>query len=556
MRTRIPRWPLLLGALTVALGLAAPARAGTFVALTDDNKLRTLNSAAPGSPGPELTITGLQMGETIHGIDFRPENSLLYGLGSTNRLYVINPNTGAATTVGSPGGFTLAGTDFGTDFNPVPDHLRVVSDADQNMRVNPDNGMLAGPDTPLSYRVGDINFGMNPNVVASAYTNNFYGAGSTTLYGIDSGLDVLTMQNPPDSGMLATMGPLGFNFSGLTGFDVLDDGTAFATSAGTSASTLYGIDLATGQATVLGTVPDVLRGLAGEPTGAAGPFSGQLNRLAGNQLRFDVSNDGMRPIEFLAFDLNTTGFAINQVDIVSGPSAQCDPIPQSSAAQCGPFPGPSFWPGGGQGLGILFETDSRYPDGGGVDLFVCAARCFPFFRDDGPFSFGGPFAVQQPPGPGGGVPPIDGGDNGIPGDFDLNGAVDAADYLVWRRALLTENGVRVRIQTPDGVLEGDAETLYNEWRANFGRTGASAAQRRRAKAVVFARGRPTLRGGQSRRVRIRLTKAGKRLVRGYQRKRLRATFTLRVTHRPASGAPVQRRTFKQKVTLRVKRKRR
>ena len=31
----------------------------------------------------------------------------------------------------------------------------------------------------------------NPNVVGSAYTNNFAGATTTTLYGIDSNLDAL-----------------------------------------------------------------------------------------------------------------------------------------------------------------------------------------------------------------------------------------------------------------------------------------------------------------------------------------------------------------------------
>jgi hypothetical protein len=44
----------------------------------------------------------------------------------------------------------------------------------------------------------------------------------------------------------------------------------------------------------------------------------------------------------------------------------------------------------------------------------------------------------------------------LPGDYNADGAVDAADYVVWR--------------TNDGPLED-----YNTWRANFGRTAASAS---------------------------------------------------------------------------------
>lgn len=159
-------------------------------------------------------------------------------------------------------------------------------------------------------------------------------------------------------------------------------------------------------------------------------------------------------------------------------------------------------------------------------------------------------AVVPPIGmPGGGMPGGGTPGGGLPGDFDLNGRVDAADYVQWRKGVLSEDGLRVRIQTPDGVLEGDSTQLYNEWRANFGRAGA--AQRGRSGGIVFARNRTTLRGDQSKRVRIPLTRAGKRLVRRYKGRRLRARLTLRVTYRPASGAATQRRTFRQAVRLRV-----
>ena len=67
----------------------------------------------------------------------------------------------------------------------------------ENLRLNPNDGTLTATDATLAYAAGDPNFGANPNEVALAYSNNVAGALSTTLYGIDSGLDVLVMQGGP-----------------------------------------------------------------------------------------------------------------------------------------------------------------------------------------------------------------------------------------------------------------------------------------------------------------------------------------------------------------------
>jgi hypothetical protein len=231
---------LRLGIAFVALVCwMRPATAGaeTIYAVTSTGTLLTFDSATPGTT-TSVAITGLQAGESVLAIDLRPATGQLYGLGSTSRLYTINPTTGTATQVGSAGAFTLAGTAFGFDFNPVVDRIRVVSDADQNIRLNPNDGTLTATDVNLAYATGDPNQGVNPNVVALAYTNNFSGAASTTLFGIDSSLDIaLLLGSPggtpisPNSGQLISALPLaipgpvlldttslvGFDFSGLTG---------------------------------------------------------------------------------------------------------------------------------------------------------------------------------------------------------------------------------------------------------------------------------------------------------------------------------------------------
>ncbi len=256
------------------------APALSLIGLTSTNQLVRFDSATPGTIVSTTTITGLQTGENILGIDFRPANGLLYGLGSTSRLYTINTTTGAATQVGTAT-FTpaLSGNAFGFDFNPVPDRIRVTSDADQNLRLNPDTGAVAGTDTNLVFATGDPNAAMNPNVVAVAYTNNFVGAGSTTLYGIDSNLDILVLQGSasgsptsPNTGQLTTVGALGVNTTDQISIDIAPfANTAFAVLqvSGETSSRLYTINLSTGTATPIGPIggANLLRGVVAIPAG-------------------------------------------------------------------------------------------------------------------------------------------------------------------------------------------------------------------------------------------------------------------------------------------------
>src|SRR5687768_1855170 len=70
-------------------------------ALGADNSLMRLSSSNPSNAQGKMAISGLQGGESIVGIDVRPANGQLYGVGSTGRLYTINTQTGAASQSGS-----------------------------------------------------------------------------------------------------------------------------------------------------------------------------------------------------------------------------------------------------------------------------------------------------------------------------------------------------------------------------------------------------------------------------------------------------------------------
>jgi hypothetical protein len=223
-----------------------------------NNELTRFLSAAPTSTLGTVTISGLQPGEDILGIDMRPADGQLYGIGSASRLYLLNPITGAATQIGPVFSTPLAGTRFGVDFNPVVDRLRVVSDAQQNLRINPNDGAVVAVDGPLSPA---------GTVAGVAYTNNVDGAASTVLYDIDAATDQLLIQSPPNNGLLTVVGPLGVDTSSVVAFDISPlDNTAFAALNVGGVSRLYMINLSTGAATLLGgLMSSSVTGLAAMP---------------------------------------------------------------------------------------------------------------------------------------------------------------------------------------------------------------------------------------------------------------------------------------------------
>jgi hypothetical protein len=247
----------------------ASATVGDVVALTVSNRLISFDRASPATIRTNVLVTGLQSGENLVGIDMRPVDGMLYGVGSTGRLYTLDPVTGAATSksrlaadaADTTDAFTaLAGTNFGVDFNPMADRLRIVSNTGQSLRINVDTGATTTD--------GSINGGAaNTAISASAYTNSFAGTGSTTLFGIDAVNNTLYTQNPPNNGTLANPVPLGIVAGAVNGFDIdarTNMGYMVATVGG--ARNLYGVNLAatSAPATLVGAlgVTEDIRGIA------------------------------------------------------------------------------------------------------------------------------------------------------------------------------------------------------------------------------------------------------------------------------------------------------
>jgi hypothetical protein len=248
--------------------VAVLPREEVVVGVTTNNLLVSFRADSPGQILSSVQLTNLPLGVTITGIDFRPATGELFGLTSANQIISIDRNTGLTIVRGSVIDPTLlaAGGTFGVDFNPTVDRLRLVNSAEDNLRYNPvtftpvdgDIG-TAGvqPDTDLAFAAGDPNAGQNPNIAGAAYDrNDIDGATPTTLYVIDSTLNVLAAQGgldgtpSPNLGQLFTLGALGVDPTDQVGFDISENGrggvgTALAVMQlnGETTSKLFSINL-------------------------------------------------------------------------------------------------------------------------------------------------------------------------------------------------------------------------------------------------------------------------------------------------------------------------
>jgi hypothetical protein len=290
-----------LGGAGAPLALAAPAEHAFALS---GSQLLTFDPAAP-SGATTKPIIGVVAGETLVGIDIRPQNGMLYGLGvnattNTATLYAIGRETGQASVVGTASSvaFTTNGVtavdlpaaDYGFDVNPAADRVRVTTASGLNFRINPNTG--APVDGDNSGLTSGVVSGTNPDgalnggttsVGGSAYTNDQPNNGSiTTLYALSATTDQLAIQNPPNVGTVTpgqnvTVGGTPVNFSAVGGFDIdpavvaaasnapVTSGVGYAVLTIGATTHLYRISLTDGAATDLGPIGDgsaAIQGLA------------------------------------------------------------------------------------------------------------------------------------------------------------------------------------------------------------------------------------------------------------------------------------------------------
>jgi len=261
--------------------LGAPARE-TIHAVTASNQLLAFNAGQPQKILSKRALTGLRAGDRLVGIDYRVAKGQLFGLGASGQLYRIDAASGAATPVGAPVALP-AGSEFGFDFNPTVDRIRVVSDQGFNLRLHPDTGAIVDGDANqagvqfdgrLAYDAGDRLAGQAPRIVSAGYTYNKDNEKITTNYALDGAGGMLVHQGTkegvapavsPNTGRLYSVGALGTGPFAQASFDISDvSNAAYAGITEAARTRWYRIDLASGKASIIGTVG------GGEPiTGSA-----------------------------------------------------------------------------------------------------------------------------------------------------------------------------------------------------------------------------------------------------------------------------------------------
>lgn len=225
-------------AFMLSIGSAGAAQ---FAALVGDDTIVIIDADAKRATGT-MQVEGIA--GAIAGIDVRPANGALYALGADGALYTIDVGTGAATKVSTLSTKLADGVAASVDFNPVADRLRVIGSDGTSLRIKVEDGSVT-EDGRLAYAEGDTNAGATPGVVAAAYSNSYAGTKETVLYDIDPTTGSLVRQDPPNDGVLNTIGSLSAD-GGITAFDIWSDG-AGANRAWVAAGTgLHTLDLGTG----------------------------------------------------------------------------------------------------------------------------------------------------------------------------------------------------------------------------------------------------------------------------------------------------------------------
>lgn len=243
---------VLLLLLLMPVGPSAAAATG-YISTVDNTLYRFDTTEAPIEFIEIGPISGLQPTEILAGIDIRPANGMLYGLGTEDRLYIIDKITAAATAVNAAP--FVPGLDdsprFGVDFDPARDTLRVISESGQNLRIDPTSG-----DSSADFA---IQFGTN--IGALAYTDNVANAPTSTLYGMApsgtmagasddfyriGGIDGVP---PADNGDLTFVNDMGFDVTDAA-MDISDLGEALLVGQNPNIlpgiTNLYSVDVSTG----------------------------------------------------------------------------------------------------------------------------------------------------------------------------------------------------------------------------------------------------------------------------------------------------------------------
>lgn len=256
------------GLTILALGLLASGcdTHRNAYALTSTGQIVKFSTTEPTAIDNNVNVSGLDTGESLVQLAFRPATSAYYGVTSDNRVGTVDPETGAVSIISTTPFTTDNLSSVAIAFDPVNDQLRVTANSTassttrENLRVDPDDGSLLNRSTDLFY---DTDNTTHPQISGLAYSNA--GGGSrTTLFGFDStaqrfvriGDEDSASVTAADGGETVIIGDPGVRFGSSLGLAISpQDDAAYAVLSPTgSGASLYTVDIETGAATLVGAV--------------------------------------------------------------------------------------------------------------------------------------------------------------------------------------------------------------------------------------------------------------------------------------------------------------
>lgn len=135
---------LALAFVTLLL-LPAPAHAAEgFLGVLEDGRMVRFTSEQPAGLSAPRRPVGLVPGERLIAVSDGPRGPV--GVGSSARLYALDPDSGRAEAIGEPFAFGLRGTRFSLAAGPGAASARLLSDVGQDLVVDLETGAaLPGP---------------------------------------------------------------------------------------------------------------------------------------------------------------------------------------------------------------------------------------------------------------------------------------------------------------------------------------------------------------------------------------------------------------------------
>jgi hypothetical protein len=223
---------------------AFPVVGDTVYAVDLDGRLLTFGTGSTEQVSRATAIRGVPILHRIVGMDWRPADGRLYGVGNDSRVYVIDLEAATATPVStqqfSPRVSLFFDVHFGMAIDPDADKIRLISaESGVNWEIDPDDGTAVQLPSPR-FAEGDANEGVTPRIAGMAYgpppSSAALAPGATIptdcdrmLWAIDANVEWMMGSCDPDDWDFESLFEFGFAFAPCAEFAFDKDGNLFAT---------------------------------------------------------------------------------------------------------------------------------------------------------------------------------------------------------------------------------------------------------------------------------------------------------------------------------------